>query len=99
MPSINNRAVPIRNNRAWLLFGEIVRDIREPILSGLLSVLPLKADIDERDQQVRYVPKADILCCGRNYRYSISSSGASSDGRSIWRQLIKYLRFPTLPWL
>jgi hypothetical protein len=28
-----------------------------------MSALPPKADIAERDWHVRFVPKADILCC------------------------------------
>jgi hypothetical protein len=39
-----------------------------------MSALPPKADIAERDRHVRFVPKADILRCGKRYRYSITSS-------------------------
>jgi hypothetical protein len=42
----------------------------------VMSALPPKADIDERDCHVRFVPKADILHCGIQCRYSITSSGA-----------------------
>jgi hypothetical protein len=30
-----------------------------------MSALPPKADIAERDRDVRFVPKADILRCGK----------------------------------
>jgi hypothetical protein len=39
-----------------------------------MSALPPKADIAECDGHVRFVPKADILRCGRDWRYSITSS-------------------------
>jgi hypothetical protein len=39
----------------------------------LMSALPPKADIAERDRHVRFVPKADIPRC-RKRRYSITSS-------------------------
>jgi hypothetical protein len=39
-----------------------------------MSALPPKADIVERDWNVRFVPQADILRCGRDRRYSIISS-------------------------
>jgi hypothetical protein len=31
-----------------------------------MSALPPKADIAERDRNVRFVPQADILHCGRD---------------------------------
>jgi hypothetical protein len=45
-----------------------------------MSALPPKADIAGRQFDVRFVPKADILRCGKERRYSITSSAlASSD--------------------
>jgi len=44
-----------------------------------MSALPPKADIAERDRHVRFVPKADILHCGRDRRYSITSSVRASN--------------------
>src|SRR5215469_6452445 len=44
----------------------------------VMSALPPKADIAERECHVRFVPKADILRCGRDWRYSITSSAATS---------------------
>src|SRR5215469_16809109 len=43
----------------------------------VMSALPPKADIAERDRHVRFVPKADILRCGRDWRYSITSSASN----------------------
>jgi hypothetical protein len=49
-----------------------------------MSALPPKADIAERDQDVRFVPKGDILRCGREPRYSITSSAlARSDAGTV----------------
>ena len=39
-----------------------------------MSALPPKADIAKRDLDVRFVPKADILRCSKDCRYSITSS-------------------------
>src|SRR6516225_2085948 len=58
-----------------------------------MSALPAKADIAESDRHVRFVPKADILHCGRDWLYSITSSAIESkpDGtsmpsaRAVWR--------------
>jgi hypothetical protein len=36
-----------------------------------MSALPPKADIVQRDRHVRFVPKADILRCSKERRYSI----------------------------
>ena len=47
---------------------------KRAISSGrAMSALPPKADIDECDWHVRFVPKADILHCGRDWRYSMTS--------------------------
>ena len=43
-----------------------------------MSALPPKADIAERDGNVRFVPQADILRCGKERRYSITSSARAS---------------------
>jgi hypothetical protein len=40
----------------------------------LLSALPPKADIVECDRHVRFVPETDILRCGKEQRYSITSA-------------------------
>jgi len=37
-----------------------------------MSALLPKADIAERHRHVRFVPKADILRCGKKRRYSIA---------------------------
>src|SRR5215469_1076024 len=39
-----------------------------------MSALPPKADIGTQRRDVRYVPEADILHCGKERRYSITSS-------------------------
>src|SRR6516165_8660127 len=44
----------------------------------LMSALPPKADIHRRERHVRFVPKADILHCGKKRRYSITSSARES---------------------
>jgi hypothetical protein len=47
-------------------------------LVRLMSALPPKADIGTQPRNVRFVPKADILHCGKERRYSITSSARSS---------------------
>jgi hypothetical protein len=44
----------------------------------LMSALPPKADIGSTCQDVRFVPKADILHCGKKCRYSIILSARAS---------------------
>ena len=39
-----------------------------------MSALPPKADIGTQSWNVRFVPKADILRCSKERRYSITSS-------------------------
>jgi hypothetical protein len=60
------------------------RHFAQQQFSWPMSALPPKADIAERDRNVRFVPKANILQCGRNWHYSITSSARSSidDGTS-----------------
>ena len=36
-----------------------------------------KADMDQHGRDVRFVPKADITQCSRDWRYSITSAAAS----------------------
>src|SRR5262245_20607886 len=43
-----------------------------------MSALPTKADVGQRNCDVRFVPKADILRCGKECRYSITSSARAS---------------------
>ena len=43
-----------------------------------MSALPPKADIGTQSWNVRFVPKADILRCGKERRYSITSSARDS---------------------
>jgi hypothetical protein len=43
-----------------------------------MSALRPKADIVGRNGDVRFVPKADILRCGKERRYSITSSARAS---------------------
>ena len=47
-------------------------------LQFAMSALHSIADIAERDRDVRFVPKADILRCSKRRRYSITSSAATS---------------------
>src|SRR5262249_54177916 len=54
-----------------------IRDTHSKTLivpSSAMSALPPKADIGTQSRNVRFVPKADILQCGKERRYSISSS-------------------------
>jgi len=44
-----------------------------------MSALPPIADIAERNHHVRFVPKADILRCGKERGYSITSSARASN--------------------
>src|SRR5215469_3636579 len=61
----------------------------EPLMSALgqkrtlervrsMSALPPIADIETPSCDVRFVPKADILRCGKERRYSITSSASVS---------------------
>src|SRR5262250_3194513 len=50
-----------------------------------MSRLPPKADIVDHDWDVRFVPKADILRCGRDLRYSVTSSAMASSVCGILR--------------
>ena len=43
-----------------------------------MSALLPKADVVQRDGDVRFVPKADILRCGKKRRPSITSSARAS---------------------
>jgi hypothetical protein len=59
-----------------------------------MSALPPKADIETQSRDVRFVPKADILRCGRDWRYSITSSaGAISVGGTARPSALAVLRF------
>src|SRR6516165_12161461 len=61
-----------------------------------MSALPPKADIAERGCHVRFVPKADILHCGKECRYSIISSAvASSVCGNVRPNVLAVLRFRT----
>jgi hypothetical protein len=44
----------------------------------IMSALPPKADIAERECHVRFVPKADVSRCSKATLYSITSSARSS---------------------
>ena len=50
-----------------------------------MSALPPKADIGTQSRDVRFVPKADILRCGKERRYSITSSAIASTPGGIVR--------------
>ena len=50
-----------------------------------MSALPPKADIETRSRDVRFVPKADILRCGKKRRYSITSSARASNEQGMPR--------------
>src|SRR5215472_5879242 len=43
-----------------------------------MSALPSEADMVQLNRDVRFVPKADILRCSRDWRYSITSSAVAS---------------------
>jgi hypothetical protein len=51
-----------------------------------MSAIPPKADIRYRDQHVRFVPKADILRCSEERRYSITSAAVASRAYGHVRQ-------------
>jgi hypothetical protein len=46
-----------------------------------MSALPPKADIETQSRDVRFVPKADILRCGKERRYSITSTARPDSGK------------------
>ena len=64
--------------------------------SIFMSALLPKADIAGRCLDVRFVPKADILRCGKRRRYSITSSARMSSvggmvipsALAVWRLII-----------
>src|SRR6516225_9481361 len=61
-----------------------------------MSALPPKADIGIRSRNVRFVPKADILRCGKERRYSITSSAPkSSDCGTVSPSAFAVLRLMT----
>ena len=47
-------------------------------LRPMSALPPPKADIGTRSRNVRFVPYADMLRCGRDWRYSITSSARAS---------------------
>jgi hypothetical protein len=54
-----------------------------------MSALPPKADIAERDRNVRFVPKADILHYSEERRlFETSSAATSSTGGTVWPELL-----------
>jgi hypothetical protein len=61
----------------WIALGSAER----VVISPGMSALPPKADIGTQSRNVRFVPKADILHCSKERRYSITfSARARSDG-------------------
>ena len=46
-----------------------------------MSALPQKADIAERNRNVRFVPKADSFIAAKRCPYSMTSSAAASSAR------------------
>jgi len=48
-----------------------------------MSALPPKADIGAQSWNVRFVPKADILRCSKERRYSITTSAIESTPSGI----------------
>jgi hypothetical protein len=66
----NKPGVTYRNSFAngFAVYAEHLRGLFGP--DGPMSALPPKADIDERDCHVRFVPKADIASINRDVRYS-----------------------------
>ena len=61
-----------------------------------MSALPPKADMDQSSRDVRFVPKADILRCSKERRYSMTSSAiASSDGGTFKRWAFAVFRLIT----
>jgi hypothetical protein len=46
-----------------------------------MSAIPPKADMVHQSSDVRFVPKADILRCGKERRYLITSSAVAERRR------------------
>jgi len=63
-----------------------------------MSALPPKADIAEHRREVRFVPKADILHCGKKRRYSITSSARPSGGSEIVKPSARAVLSCVEPW-
>jgi len=60
------------------------------------SALPPKADIGTQSWNVRFVPKTDILQCGKERRYSIISSAVASNVcGNVRPNVLAVLRFRT----
>jgi hypothetical protein len=56
-----------------------------------MSALPPKADIGTQSWHVRFVPKADILRCGKERRYSITCEAERLGGCEVDDE-IKFVR-------
>ena len=54
-----------------------------------MSALPPKADMDQQGCDIRFVPKADILRCSDERRYSITSSVAQAWVHLVLRGCIR----------
>jgi hypothetical protein len=52
--------------------------VQDGKIKSPMSALPPKADIVQHHRDVRFVPKADILRCREERRYSITSSAAQA---------------------
>jgi hypothetical protein len=61
------------------------RDVRYGSKADVMSALPPKADIAERDRNVRFVPKADKVRCSKNPAYSITASAVANKELGIVR--------------
>ena len=60
--------------RMWLI--DVDDTPRHSQDNSPMSALPPKADIGTQSRDVRFVPKADILHCGKKHCYSITSSAS-----------------------
>src|SRR6516165_7113473 len=66
----------------------------------VMSALPPKADIGTQSRNVRFVPGADILRCGRDRPHSITSSArARTDGGTARPSALAVLRLITSSYL
>jgi hypothetical protein len=61
-----------------------------------MSASPPKADVVGRNDDVRFVPKADILRCGKERRYSIASTGRLAEADNRQNVQVSKLAPPTL---
>ena len=65
---------------------------------GACPLYPQKRTLDQHDRDVCFVPKADILRCSEERRYSITSSACASRAAGIVRPIVLAVLRLTTSW-